>query len=153
MRRIFAQLLAGLCVAGSAAAQQPLDDAELSAVSGADGVGFAMHLSLNDPSLHGSAGENRISMGFTVDGKTTHLVTRNLHGSIDMFALTLDVEKKPDGGSYLAIGLPGHLKYNDFGIDSFSAQPDPAAPVTESLGRWNINGTVSMTGQLRVWAH
>ncbi|HYD93958.1 MAG TPA: hypothetical protein VEC01_01435 [Noviherbaspirillum sp.] len=152
MRRIITSFLTAFCIAGSACAQQALDDNELAAVSGADGVSIAMHLSLNDPAL-GPAGENRISMGFNVDGKTTHLVMKNLHGSIDMFALTLDVETKPDGGSYLAIGLPVHMKYNDWGFDSLSVQADPAAAVTESLGRMSINGTVSMQGQLRLWAH
>ena len=154
MRRLMASFIAGLCMAGSACAQQVLNDEELSSVSGADGISIAMHLALNDPATSGGAvSENRISMGFKVDGKTTFLVMKNLHGSIDMFALSVDVNQKPDGGSYVAIGLPVHTKYNDFGFDSISAQADPAAAVTESLGRMNINGTVSMQGQLRLWPH
>lgn len=134
-------------------AQQPLNDADLAEVHGADGVGFAMRLSLNDPALTNPVQDSRISMGFNVDGKTTHIVIRNLRGGIDMFGLTLDVEKKPDGTDYLAIGLPAHVKYTDFGFESLSVQTDPAGPVSESLGRVSVNGTVNMQGQLRMWAH
>lgn len=153
MHRIIASVVAGLYMAGSACAQQALNDEELSDVSGADGISIAMHLALNEPTTGGTMSENRISMGFKVDNKTTYLVMKNLHGTIDMFALTVDVNTKPDGGSYVAIGLPVHTKYSNFGFDSFSAQADPAAAVTESLGRMNVNGTVSMQGQLRLWAH
>ena len=134
-------------------AQQALDDAALSEVSGADGVNFAMHLSINDPTLTNPSTDSRISMGFSAGGRTTHIVVRNLRGTLDVFGLSLNVEKKPDGTDYLAIGLPAHVKYTDFGFESLSVQADPAAPVTESLGRISVNGTVNMQGQLRMWAH
>ena len=134
-------------------AQQPLDDAELSDVSGADGVSFAISLNLNDPTLTNAVADSRISMGFNVDGKTTHIVMRNPRGKLDIFGVSLDVEKKPDGSDYLAVGLPAHTKYTDFGFESLSVQTDPTGPVTESLGRWSANGTVNMQGQLRMWAH
>lgn len=149
-------LLAFVCGASGAAMAQPLtvlDDAELSHVSGGDGVTFGVHLSLNDPSLPGAASDSRITMGFNVEGRNTYIVIRNPRGTIDMFGLKLDVEKKPDGSDYLAIGLPPHVKYTNFGYESLSVQSDPAGPVTESLGRINMNGTVSMQGQLRMWAH
>lgn len=152
MRRTLVFILSSLCIAG-ASAQQPLDDAALSEVSGADGVNFAMHLSLNDPTLTNPVTDSRISMGFNVGGRTTHVVVRNLRGSVDVFGLSFDVEKKPDGTDYLAVGLPGHLKYTDFGFESLSVQADPAGPVTESLGRLSVNGTINMQGQLRMWAH
>ncbi|HYD63062.1 MAG TPA: DUF6160 family protein [Noviherbaspirillum sp.] len=153
MRRTLALILTSLCIAVNAMAQQPLDDAELSDVSGADGVSFAISLNLNDPTLTNPVTDSRITMGFNVDGKNTHIVMRNPRGKIDIFGISLDVEKKPDGSDYLAIGLPAHTKYTDFGIESFSVQTDPAGPVTESLGRWSTNGTVNMQGQLRMWAH
>jgi hypothetical protein len=153
MRRTLALILSTLCIAGSVMAQQPLDDADLAQVHGADGIGLAMHLSLNDPALTNPVPDSRISMGFNVDGKTTHIVVRNLRGTVDMFGLTLDVDKKPDGTDYLAVGLPAHVKYTDFGFESLSVQTDPTAPVTESLGRFSVNGTVNMQGQLRMWAH
>lgn len=153
MRRLHTFILSLLVLSGHALAQQPLDDAALSDVSGADGINFAMHLSLNDPTLANPSTDSRISMGFHVDGRTTHVVVRNLRGALDVFGLSLDVEKKPDGTDYLAIGLPAHVKYADFGFESLSVQTDPAAPVTESLGRLSINGTINMQGQLRMWAH
>lgn len=153
MRKPLTFILPLLALCGHALAQQPLDDAALSDVSGADGVNFAMHLSLNDPTLANPSSDSRISMGFNVDGRTTHIVVRNLRGTFDMFGLSLDVEKKPDGTDYLAIGLPAHVKYTDFGFESLSVQTDPSAPVTESLGRLSINGTINMQGQLRMWAH
>jgi hypothetical protein len=153
MRRTLALILSSLCIAGNAMAQQPLDDAELSDVSGADGITFALSLNLNDPTLTNAVTDSRISMGFNVDGKNTYIVVRNLRGKIDMFGVSLDVEKKPDGSDYVAVGLPAHLKYTDFGFESLSVQTDPAGPVTESLGRLSVNGTVNMQGQLRMWAH
>jgi len=152
MRKTLIALLSSWCVLGSALAQQALDDHELAQVSGGDGVGIAVHLSLNDPALPG-ASENTLAMGFNVDGQNTYIVIRDLHGSIDAFGLGLHIEKKPDGTDYVAIGLPRHVRFNNFGFDSLSAQSDPSAPVTESLGRININGNLSMQGQLRLWAH
>lgn len=154
LKRLLATLT-GLCFSAGAMAQGPvaLDDTALSDVVGGDGVSIAVHLSLNDPMLPNPVTDSRVSMGFNVDGRTTYLVFRNPRGTIDMFGLTLDVEKKPDGSDYVAIGLPAHVKYTNWGFESFSAQTDPAGPVTESLGRFNMNGTVSMQGQIRMWAH
>lgn len=153
LRDLLATLL-GWSIAASAIAQTvPLDDAELAGVSGGDGISIAVHLSINDPTLPNPVTDSRISMGFNVDGRDTYIVVRNPRGKIDMFGITLDVEKKPDGGDYLAVGLPGHVKYTDWGFESFSAQTDPTAPVTESLGRFNMNGTLNMQGQVRMWAH
>lgn len=154
LRRLLVTL-AGLCCGAGAMAQAPvaLDDAELSDVVGGDGVSIAVHLSLNDPTLPNAVTDSRVSMGFNVDGRDTYLVIRNPRGTIDMFGLTVDVEKKPDGSDYVAIGLPSHVKYTNWGFESISAQTDPTGPVTESLGRLNMNGTVSMQGQIRMWAH
>ncbi|OWW20995.1 hypothetical protein [Noviherbaspirillum denitrificans] len=153
MRKTLAFILSSLFLTAGASAQQPLDDAALSDVSGADGVNFAMHLSLNDQALPNPSTDSRISMGFNVDGHTTHVVVRNPRGVLDVFGLSVGVEKKPDGTDYIAIGLPAHVRYTDFGFESLSVQSDPAAPVTDSLGRLSIQGTVNMQGQLRMWAH
>lgn len=155
MLRLLLATLTGLCFGTCAMAQPPvaLDDAALAEVAGGDGVSIAVHLSLNDPTLPNAVTDSRVAMGFHVDGRNTYLVIRNPRGVIDMFGLKLDVEKKPDGSDYLAIGLPAVTKYTNWGFDSFSAQSDPAGPVTESLGRLNMHGTVNMQGQLRMWAH
>lgn len=152
-RAFLLAMLLGASAAASAQALQPLPDAELANVSGADGVSFAMHLSLNDPTLSNPVTDSRIAMGFHADGRTTYLVLKNLRGTIDMAGTALDVHKQPDGSDYLALTLPSLLKYTNFGVDSISAQADPLAPVTDSIGRFSINGSLSMQGQLRIWAH
>ena len=154
MKRAFLLAMA-FCASVAAFAQtlQPLPDADLSNVSGADGVNFAMHLALNDPTLSNPVTDSRISMGFNVDGRTTYLVIKNLRGTIDMAGVSLGVNKQPDGSDYLALTLPSLLKYGNFGFDSLSAQADPLAPVTDSLGRFSVNGNIAMQGQFRFWAH
>ncbi|HEX2530002.1 MAG TPA: hypothetical protein VHK70_00865 [Burkholderiaceae bacterium] len=145
----------GLWLAASALAQppRPLDDAELSGIDGRDGVALALHLSLNDPTLPNAVADSRLSVGFNVDGTNTYLVVKNLRGAIDLFSVTVDIRQKPDGTDYVALGLPGHVKFTNFGFESLSAQADPLAPVTESLGRINLDGTLSLKGELRLWAH
>lgn len=152
MRKTFLAVVTSLCMSG-ALAQQAMDDSELATVSGGDGINFAMHLSLNDPTLPGAVTDSRLTMGFNVDGRNTYIVVKNPRGTIDMFGMSLNVEKKPDGSDYVAIGLPQYTKYGDFGFESLSVQTDPMGPVTESLGRFNLNGTVTMQGELRLWAH
>jgi hypothetical protein len=142
------------CSCTCAQSVRALDDSELSEVSGRDGIGIAMHLALNQPPGGvTAASQNRISIGTTVDGQTNYIVIQNLHGTIDMFALHLSVQKRPDGSDYVAIDLPNTLKFGNFGFDALSVQADPLAPVTDSLGRVSINGTLSMQGQLRMWSH
>ena len=155
MLRFFLSALAGMCIGVNAMAQGPtaLNDEELSGVAGGDGIAIAVHLSLNNSAPTSTPINSRITMGFNVDGRDTYLVIRNPKGTIDMFDLKLSIQKKPDGSDYVAIGLPGYVKYTDWGFESFSAQTDPTGPVTESLGRLNLNGTMSMQGQFRMWAH
>jgi hypothetical protein len=148
-------VLIGLGIGSGALAQPPqaLDDAELSDVSGADGISFAMHLALNDPNLVNPVTDSRLSVGFDVDGKTTYIVIKNLSGMIDLATINLSARKKPDGNDYMALTLPGFVKYTNFGYESLSVQTSPLAPVTESLGRFNVNGTLSMQGEFRFWAN
>lgn len=140
--------VAGLCLSAVALAQPPLralDDAELAQVSAADGISFAMHLVVSDSSL---------SWGMRdAGGQSSYIVFKNLGGTVDMFATTLDVLKKPDGSSYVEVGLPVYLKYTNYGFESLSVQNDPLAPTTGNLGGINTNGTLSLQGQVRFWAH
>ena len=138
----------GLCLHGAALAQQlrALDDAELAQVRGGDGVSIAMHFVPNIGSLTWGMKD--------AAGQTSYVVIKYLGGAIDMFALTLDVLKKPDGsGDYVALGLPTYMKYTNYGFESLSVQADPQAPITGNLGSFNVNGTLSMQGQVRFWAH
>lgn len=153
MQKLLVALLA-LCIAvATAYAAAPLNDTQLEQISGGDGISFAMHLALNDPTLSAPSIDSRLSLGFNVNGQNNYLVIKNLHGTVDMFALGLDMQKKPDGTDYLALTLPSYVRYGNFGFDSLSAQVDPSAPVTGSLGSFNLNGTLSMQGQFRMWAH
>lgn len=149
------RMLGGLLLSAhlAAAPLQALDDNDLAQVSGKDGVGFAAHIALNDPTLNGAVSDSRITTGFHVDGNTTYIVIKNLRGTIDISPMNLSARKKPDGSDYLALTLPETVRYGNFGFESLSVQSDPAAPVTESLGRININGTLNFQGQLRFWAH
>jgi hypothetical protein len=148
-------MLGGLLLRTHLAANplQALDDNDLAEVSGRDGVGFAAHIALNDPTLNGAVTDSRITAGFHVDGNTTYIVIKNPRGTIDISPMNLSARKKPDGSDYLALTLPETVRYGNFGFESLSVQSDPTAPVTESLGRVNINGTLNFQGQLRFWAH
>jgi hypothetical protein len=144
-------LVAGVARGGTL---QALDDRELSQVSGQDGISFAAHISLNDPTLVGAVADSRLSLGFNGDGQNRYIVFKNVRGMVDMFAVTLGVQNRSDGGGdYIAIGLPGYVRYTNFGFESLSVQTDPNAPVTGNLGSLNINGNVSLQGQVRLWSH
>jgi hypothetical protein len=131
-----------------------LDDQALSEVRGGDGISFAAHVVLNDPTLVGAVSDSRLSLGFRGGGQNRYIVFRNVRGTVDMFAVSLGVQTRTDGGGdYIAIGLPGYVRYTNFGFESLSVQNDPSAPVTGNLGSLNINGTVSLQGQVRFWGH
>ncbi|MFC3374802.1 hypothetical protein ACFOLJ_02660 [Rugamonas sp. CCM 8940] len=152
--------LAAMLLLGSLGARaagqplRPLDDAELSQVSGGDGISFAAHVVLNDPTLVGAVSDSRLSLGFNGDGQTRYVVIKNVRGVVDMFAVSLGVKQRGDGGGdYIQIGLPGYVHYTNFGFESLSVQTDPNAAVSGNLGSLNINGTVSLQGQVRLWSH
>ncbi|WP_317204004.1 hypothetical protein [Janthinobacterium sp.] len=154
MGRLFPSALLLLCCAGAAAQSlRPLGDAELAEVRGGDGISFAAHIVLNDPTLVGAVSDSRLSLGFKGDGQNSYLVIKNLRGTVDMFAVSLGVRKMPDGADYVAIGLPSYVRYSNFGFESLSVQSDPLAPVSSSLGSLNINGGMALQGQFRLWAH
>jgi hypothetical protein len=148
--------IASLLASGAALAGplRALEDKELAGVTGRDGISFAAHVSINDPTLVGAVSDSRLSLGFHDNGQTRYLVLRNVRGVVDMFAIGIDVHERPDGGGdYVALTLPSIVRYTNFGFESMSVQNDPLAPVTNSLGSVNVNGTMQMQGQLRLWAH
>lgn len=148
-------LLIGLLLCGVARAHpRAMEDTELAEVSGGDGVSFAVHLVINDPALPSTAADSRIIAGYTVDGRTTYAVIKNLRGVVDMFSVNLSVKERPDGGgSYVALSLPGYLHFDHFGYEQLGVQTDPLGPISGDLGRFEINGNLSMQGQFRFWAH
>ena len=144
-------LLSGAAHAGPLRA---LDDGELEQVNARDGISFAAHVAINDPTLVGAVSDSRLSLGFHDNGQTRFIVLRNVRGVIDMSTINIDVHAKPDGsGDYVALTLPGTVRFRNFGFESMSVQNDPLAPVTNSLGSFNVNGEMNMTGQVRMWAH
>lgn len=159
MYKTLLSFLAGICINADALAHgmRPLDDGELSKVSGKDGIGIAVDLRLNMASFTDPSANSNISLGFQgEDGKTNYLVIKNPRGALGIFALGINVAKRPDSGSdYVAVSLPGTVLFNNFGFESLNAQDNPATvvPFDQTLGGLSINGKMSMTGQLRLWAH
>lgn len=153
MKRLTCLVL--LCAFAQCALAGPvrLDEKELSSVSGRDGVSFAVRLELNTPNADGTTGDSRLWIGQQVDGRTTYTVVKNLSGVVQMVSLNISTHSAPDGMSYVAFSLPGSTRFTDVGFESLSVQADPRAAVTESLGRFTLNGEVTMQGQLRLWAH
>jgi hypothetical protein len=142
--------------AGSAGAGplRALEDRELEQVNARDGISFAAHIAINDPTLVGAVSDSRLSLGFHDNGQTRYVVLRNVRGVIDMSTINIDVHQRPDGGGdYVALTLPGTVRFKNFGFESMSVQNDALAPVTNSLGSFSVNGDINMTGQVRMWAH
>lgn len=139
--------------AAGAAGMKPLDDEALGLVSARDGVSFAAHIVINNPELVGAVADSRLSLGFGGDGPNRYVVIRNLRGVVDIGGVHIDIEKKPDGGEYVAVSMPSYVKFSGLGFESLSVQSDPLAPVTSSMGSVNVNGTMNMQGQFRIWAH
>jgi hypothetical protein len=151
MKRSFA--LAMLLVCGAAiAGPKALPDSELAQVSGADGISFAVKLNLNRQPDN-ATGDSRLMIGHQVDGRMTWLVMRNPGGVITMVGLNLSAQTASDGTNYVALTLPGYVRFTDTGFDSLSVQADPHGPVSGNLGRINLNGEMTMQGQLRLWSH
>lgn len=154
-RTLLAFVAACCCASAQSANLKQLDDEEMSEVRGGDGISFAAHVVINDPTLVGAVSDSRLSLGFKGEGgQTRYIVIKNVRGVIDMFSVSLGVQQRSDGGGdYIAIGLPGYVKYTNFGFESLSVQTDPNAAVTGNLGSLNVNGTLSLQGQVRLWSH
>lgn len=155
LRQAALAILAACSCAAALAQPRALDDEELEKVTGQDGISFAAHVSINDPTLVGAVTDSRLSLGFNGDGSNRYLVIKNLRGTVDMYAVSLGARSRNDGsgGDYIAIGLPGYVRYTNFGFESLSVQTDPTAPVTGNLGSMNLNGVVNLTGEVRIWTH
>lgn len=143
-----------LCCGAAVLHAEPraLDEVELAAVSGQDGIGFAVHLEINSAAIYGLDINSRLTAGFNVDGLTTYLVALNPGGIVDLFAMSLSLRTRPDGGDYVDLSLPTFIGVKDFGVRALSAQTDPRAPITNSYGQFLLNGHASMQGHLYLWA-
>lgn len=134
------------------AAPEPLDDQAMASVSGQDGIGFAVHLEMNSALLDGAVMNSRLLAGFTVDNVTTYAVALNVGGIIDMYAMTLNLRTRPDGGDYIDMGLPFFVGVSQFGFRALGVQTDPTAPITRNYGQLLLDGHVAMRGHLYLWA-
>ncbi|WP_342113925.1 hypothetical protein [Pseudoduganella sp. OTU4001] len=153
MKRLAATLLLWPVLL-QAAPPKTLEDSELSSVNARDGISFAAHVVLNDPTLAGAVTDSRFSLGFHDGGEPRYIVLRNVRGTVDMFAIGINVKPRPDGGGdYIAITLPSHMRFTDFGFESMSVQNDRNAAITGNLGSVNINGSLQMQGEFRMWSH
>jgi hypothetical protein len=149
-------VLSLLACAGALAGPQPLPDSELAQVRGADGINFAVDLHLNQSPGQGEGGvpiRSNIAIGQTVEGRTTYLIMQNVTGRIQMASLGIGAETAQDGTNYVALSLPGFVRFTGVGVDAIGVQADPQAPVANSLGKVTLNGDLSMQGQLRMWSH
>lgn len=145
---LIACTLMGVCQAEP----KPLDDEAMAEVTGQDGIGFAVHLEVNSALLNGAVLNSRLVAGFNVEGLTTYAVMLNVGGIIDMYAMTLNLRTRPDGGDYIDIGLPFFLGVSQFGFRAFGAQTDALAPVTNSYGSLLLDGHAAMKGHVYMWA-
>jgi hypothetical protein len=132
---------------------KPMDDADMAAVTGQDGIGFAVHLEMNSAVLDGAEMNSRLTAGFNVNGLTTYAIALNVGGIIDMYAMTLNLRTRPDGGDYIDLGLPFFVGVSQFGYRALSAQTDPTGPITHNYGQLLLNGHVAMQGHLYLWAN
>lgn len=155
LHKLLTLSIALLSTVAANAATVALSDDELSAVSGRDGLGLAVHLELNSALLNGATTDSRLMAGFKVDGTTTYAVVHNLAGVMDLIAVTLNVRNRPDGGGdYIDIGLPLFVGFKQLGFRSLAAQTDPFAAIapSASYGQLLLNGTATMTGHIYLWA-
>jgi hypothetical protein len=106
---------------------------------------------LNDPTLVGAVSDSRLSLGFSGGrAEPLHRVQeRARHGGH-----VCRQPRRADAHRWRRRlhrhRLPGYVHYTNLGFESLSVQNDPTAPVTNSLGSLNINGTV-LQGQVRFW--
>lgn len=146
----------GISVGSLAQGLRPLEDSELSKVSGKDGLGIMMDLQVNMTSLNDPNANSHIALGFKgEDGKTNYIVVKNPRGAL-FTGVAIDIKKRTDGGpDYIAVKLPSDAVFSNFGFESLNAQDNPATivPFNQTLGGLKIDGKMSMTGELRLWSH
>jgi hypothetical protein len=143
-----------LMLSGGAALAGPslkaaLSDEELGGISGQAGIVLNAHLELNT----GPISENRISLGFKVGATTTYLLLNNLSGTLDLLGLTVRAVAGPaEVGDVIEVTLPSFLGFKDFGVKAMGVQTDPLAPLANSLGQIQLNGSLQMQGQVLLWS-
>ncbi|MCV2351011.1 hypothetical protein [Paucibacter sp. Y2R2-4] len=156
LRSFFFSISLSLLLMGSGGAalagpnlKAALSDEELGGISGQAGIVLNAHLELNT----GPQSENRISLGFKVGATTTYLLLNNLSGTLDLLGLTVQAVTGPaEVGDVIQLTLPSFLGFKDFGVKALGVQTDPLAPLSNSLGQIQLNGSLQMQGQVLLWS-
>jgi hypothetical protein len=55
-------------------------------------------------------------------------------------------------GDVIQLTLPSFLGFKDFGVKAMGVQTDPLAPLSNSLGQIQLNGSLQMQGQVLLWS-
>jgi len=138
-----------LCALRPAQAATPLNDAALASVSGRDGIVMGAHLQLGQQ----PDSNTRVSLGFKVAGNTSYLMLDRVSGTLDLLGLEVRaVNGGASGSDVIQVTLPTFLGLKDFGLRGFAAQTDAGAPLANSLGQIQLNGSAQIQGQLLLWA-
>ncbi len=141
-------LSSGTALAGPSL-KAPLSDEELGGISGQAGIVLNAHLELST----GLGAENRISLGFKVGANTSYLLLDKLSGTLDLLGLSLRAVAGPaEVGDVIELTLPSFLGFKDFGVKAIGVQADPLAPLSNSLGQIQLNGSLQMQGQVLLWS-
>ena len=144
---VTATVVAACMGSAAMAAPQPMDNEEMSEVSGGDGLSIIADLHINI---------SRVSRSFEVDGATTYAVMDDVGGGMFVGGITVDVRKQPNasGDTYIDIGMPGYVSFNKFGFKTSAVQTSQQAAIApnQNLGGVQLNGAGAMTGNFLLWA-
>lgn len=167
--RVLLASMASIVVPSFAA--QEISDADLSDVSGADGVSINASLVWNSNRTQYEL-SSKVIIGFEkydADGQNktlTFLTFGGFGGVLDIFGLRIDSMKGPAAiGDYVDVTLPRFIGFEDFGFQSMSVQSvrrdkdfdskqfktsDLESP-RSSYGQWLYNGSAVMTGHVYIF--
>lgn len=155
-------IAAVLMAASNAWAIDEVEDEDLSAVAGGDGVTIIVQLvwNANRTQLDLSS---KVSIGFKnvvpdpadpVKTKLneTYLVYGGFGGGMELIGLKIDALKgPPDIGDYVSVTLPSYIGFDQFGFQSMSVQASKDAVPSASYGQWLLNGSAVVSGNVYIW--
>lgn len=162
LARLWVVTFGALLAASNAFAIDQLEDEDLSAVAGGDGVTIIVQLvwNANRTELDLSS---KVSIGFKnvvpdpadpikTKLNETYLVYGGFGGGMELIGLKIDALKgPPDVGDYVSVTLPSYIGFDQFGFQSMSVQTSKDAAPTASYGQWLLNGSAQVTGNVYIW--
>lgn len=163
-------LVLSLCFCGISLAAQEVTDADLSDVSGADGITVNASLVWNTNRTQYEL-SSKVLIGFERfnDDSTktlTYLTFGGFGGGMEIVGLKIDAAKGPaDIGDYVDITLPRYIGFDDFGFQSMSVRSVTVSQSTDTktfdtntlpaptsnYGQWLYNGSAVVTGHVYIW--